>query len=408
MVDNRVRTAIEFFAERIAHDFNNIITPLLAYPDMLLTTVTDEKSVVLIRSMQEAAEHALAVTQQLAALAGGGQLGAEHFDASSVARAAVAAVRGQLEEVGNIEIREDLADALPVTMPQEAFVRALEALLENAIRAVDSTGTGGIVKISGAQVRVDCLSGVGGERIPEGVYHMLAVEDTGPGIQPEELQYIVEPFVTGALKRAGCGAGLGLSVAYCGLRRNGAYLQLESKGAEGTRAVMYFPVRAQVVAASEPSQPSMTAATPRFAPAPQEVLTGAQGSPRVLVVDDERSIVNLFKMILENFIPGVVVDRANNGAEALEMFKNTHYPVLVMDLHMPVMDGQSAFFALEEHCREAQMEMPAVIFCTGYAPQAPLRQAVAAHSRHLLLNKPVQSNLLVRAVRERLPAVTDT
>ena len=417
LVDERVRAAIEYFAERIAHDFNNIITPLLAYPDMLVSMVGDAQSVKLIRSMQGSAEHALSVTQQLAALAGGGQQGPEAFDMCAVARAAVAAVRGQLEAVTPIEIRDRLEEVLPVTMQQEAFVRALEALLENAIRAVDSSGKGGSVTVVAERVRVDCLAGVGGERIPEGVYHMLAVTDTGPGVTPEELQFIIEPFVTGMIRRPGCGAGLGLSVAYCGLRRNGAYLQIESGAVGGTRAAMYIPVmHAGADAASQhPSRQPASAVTASTTQAisvasicAEEKCSDEGGDvQRVLVVDDERSIVNLFKMILENFIPGVVVDRADNGEEALEMFKAKRYPVLVMDLHMPVMDGQSAFFEMESFCRAHGLRMPSVVFCTGYAPQAPLRQAVAEHPRHLMLNKPVKSDLLVKAVRERLEPVSD-
>ena len=418
LVDERVRAAIEYFAERIAHDFNNIITPLLAYPDMLVSMVADEQSVKLIRSMQEAAEHALGVTQQLAALAGGGQQGPAEFDMCAVARAAVAAVRGQLEAVAPIEIRDRLEEVLPVTMQQEAFVRALEVLLENAIRAVDSSGKGGSITVVAERVRVDCLAGVGGERIPEGVYHMLTVTDTGPGVTPEEMPFIIEPFVTGLIRRPGCGAGLGLSVAYCGLRRNGAYLQIESVAGEGTRAAMYVPV-IRVAGADNVSQhQSLQPASAVTASRTQAISTASicaeekcsdEGGEvqRVLVVDDERTIVNLFKMILENFIPGVVVDRADNGEEALEMFKAKRYPVLVMDLHMPVMDGQSAFFEMENYCQSQGLRMPSVVFCTGYAPQAPLRQVVAEHPRHLLLNKPVQSAALVQAVRERLESVSD-
>ena len=109
-------------------------------------------------------------------------------------------------------------------------------------------------------------------------------------------------------------------------------------------------------------------------------------------------------MILEKFIPGVTVDRASNGAEALEKLESMSYPVVVMDLHMPVMDGQEAYFKIKKYCHEHDRKMPAIVFCTGYAPQAALRDEVAEAPGHTLLNKPVQSNLLVEAVRERLPS----
>jgi len=405
LVDEKVRTAIEYFAECLAHDFNNIITPLLAYPDILAPLLPDERCVKLIRSMQESAQHALEVTQRLTALAGGGQTGPQTFDMSAVTAEAVAAVKKQLERSDHVVIRDSLSQACSITMQQEAFVRALEALLENAIRAVGSQACGGTVTVVAENVRIDCMSGVGGEHIPEGVYHSLSVTDTGPGMTAEDMRHIIEPFVTGLIKNPGCGAGLGLSVAYCGLRRNGAYLQIESGVQKGTRATMYFPIVRSGGAVKAETAPQGAAATPAQCAPEQENGPVGRKEQRVLVVDDEHSILNLFKMILENFIPGIVVDRADNGVEAVDVFKQGRHPVLVMDLHMPVMDGQSAFFEIERYCRQNDIPMPAVIFCTGYAPQAPLRQAIGAQQHHLMLNKPVQSHLLVRAVRERLEAV---
>jgi CheY-like chemotaxis protein len=73
-----------------------------------------------------------------------------------------------------------------------------------------------------------------------------------------------------------------------------------------------------------------------------------------------------------------------------------------MDLHMPIMDGEKAFLEIRKYCKEAGIEMPAVVFCTGYAASDVLHKEVAADDRHCILNKPVRDSVLVDALKQRL------
>jgi CheY-like chemotaxis protein len=123
---------------------------------------------------------------------------------------------------------------------------------------------------------------------------------------------------------------------------------------------------------------------------------------RILVVDDEPSIVKLFKMLLEFDLPGKSIETASNGQEAVERFMAAHHRILVMDLHMPVLDGLNAFKSIETACREKSWEMPSVVFCTGYAPADPVLKAVSASTTHCLLQKPVTCDVLIKAVSSRL------
>ena len=123
---------------------------------------------------------------------------------------------------------------------------------------------------------------------------------------------------------------------------------------------------------------------------------------RVMIVDDEASIVKLFKMLLEFDLPGKQIDTACNGAEAVEKFAVGHHGVIVMDLHMPVMDGLSAFLSIESSCRARGWQMPSVVFCTGYAPPGPVLKVVEGSTVHCLLQKPVTSDVLVNTVAARL------
>ena len=124
---------------------------------------------------------------------------------------------------------------------------------------------------------------------------------------------------------------------------------------------------------------------------------------RILVVDDEQIIQRLFEMVLSWELPGYTIDVASNGAEALNAFSRGHHAVLLMDLHMPVMDGQAAFAELQKQCQASNWEMPSVVFCTGYAPPASLSRMLTGNaSHHCLLPKPVSNEALVDAVKRRL------
>lgn len=130
-------------------------------------------------------------------------------------------------------------------------------------------------------------------------------------------------------------------------------------------------------------------------------MTG-NGKTSVLLVDDEGAIRRLFQLILGAALPDCTIDVAADGAEAVDRFSRVHHKVLVMDLHMPVMDGQTAFCRIQELCEEGSLEMPSVVFCTGFAPPDVVTRVVTGSEKHCLLSKPVSGDVLTEAVRSRL------
>ena len=124
---------------------------------------------------------------------------------------------------------------------------------------------------------------------------------------------------------------------------------------------------------------------------------------RLLIVDDEKNVRDLFFKVLACDLPDYRVDLAVNGAEAVENFRQAHHSVILMDLSMPVMNGETAFEEIEKVCQELNWEMPCIIFCTGYDPSQRIRSLVAENSRHCLLLKPVTHACLVEAFKKRLP-----
>jgi CheY-like chemotaxis protein len=112
----------------------------------------------------------------------------------------------------------------------------------------------------------------------------------------------------------------------------------------------------------------------------------------------------LFRAILSQALPDCTFDMAGDGEEAVRAFSEGHHRVLLMDLHMPVMDGQSAFFQIRDLCADRRWEMPSVVFCTGFVPPDTVQAIVAENPTHCLLQKPLSDETLTGAIRKRLRA----
>jgi CheY-like chemotaxis protein len=121
----------------------------------------------------------------------------------------------------------------------------------------------------------------------------------------------------------------------------------------------------------------------------------------LLIVEDDNSLRTFFENLLKTKIPDLVIDCASNGAEALASFHVKHQAVIIMDIFMPIMNGEEAFHEIKKLCKDKKWEMPAVIFCTGYIPPDSIRETIANDSLHCYLAKPVASETLVNAVRNR-------
>ena len=122
---------------------------------------------------------------------------------------------------------------------------------------------------------------------------------------------------------------------------------------------------------------------------------------KMLIVDDEPTIRKLIRLMLRLKFPDLQIDSVTNGVEAVESFQTEHQGVLVMDLHMPVMDGLKAFSKLEQQCKSNNWEMPSIIFCTGFDPSNGVKQLVENNPKHCLLLKPVDSEVLSAEVKSR-------
>lgn len=123
---------------------------------------------------------------------------------------------------------------------------------------------------------------------------------------------------------------------------------------------------------------------------------------RALVADDDPATRNVYSVILTENLPDLTVDVAANGLEAVDLFTDRHHGVLVLDLQMPVMDGLRTYHRVVELCKSKRWAMPAIVFCTAYAPPEPFKDIVTEGQPHCILDKPMTSDQLLAAVRERV------
>jgi two-component system, chemotaxis family, chemotaxis protein CheY len=124
----------------------------------------------------------------------------------------------------------------------------------------------------------------------------------------------------------------------------------------------------------------------------------------ILIVDDDKHIRELFLEVIAMGLPEVRVDVASNGMEAVTMFRDLHYKIIVMDVVMPVMNGEQAFREIRKFCTENKKKMPRIIFCTGYDPTSTITSFVQSDERHCLIQKPVSNKMLINMLKQRLEA----
>jgi two-component system cell cycle sensor histidine kinase/response regulator CckA len=388
VLDDTVRENLRGFAGRIAHDFNNLLTPLLAYPQLIRADLpADSTGRGLLDVVEDISETMANITRRLAEFAIPRSNGKHWVAVDDVLQEVIASIENSDLATG-ITIAPIKKSELGVMVSRDVMIDPLKEICTNALESMSGKG---VLSTTVDSLVLDEAFPVLGNKIPAGPYARISIHDTGVGMSEEVRDRAFDPFFTTDMQSKARGAGLGLTIALASVRDCGGFILLGDASPDGFTVSVLFPAAQEVapVLAHDVVPATPTAST-------------AVLKRRVLVVDDEAPIVDLFKLMLESIIPNVEVDTAGNGREALEAFKLHQHSVIVMDLHMPEMDGQSAFAALNKLCAENGWSMPGVVFCTGYAPPDGVKDAIAGDSLHDLLHKPVTTEALVQAVESRL------
>jgi len=370
--------AIGRLAGGVAHDFNNLLTVLGGRSRLLLDRLRrDDPLRRDIELIQETADRAATLTQQLLAFSRKQVLAPKVLDLNAV----VVNMDTMLRRL----IGEDI-DLVTVPGPALGRVKAdpgqIEQVIMNlAINARDAMPRGGQLTIETANVELDEAYARRHVAVRPGPHVMLAVSDTGPGMDAETQARVFEPFFT--TKEPGKGTGLGLATVYGIVKQSGGNIWVYSEPGRGTTFKIYLP---RVEEAAEPVEPAKALAGP------------PRGLETVLVVEDDEALRELAREILQSH--GYTVLEARHGGEALPIGERHAGPIhlLVTDVVMPWMSGRE----LARRLMPAHPEMK-VLYVSGYTENAVVHNGVLDPDT-AFLQKPFTPDALARKVREVLDA----
>jgi len=370
--------AIGRLAGGVAHDFNNLLTVISGRSELLLRRLrADDPLRQGLDLIHSTAERAAELTRQLLAFSRKQVLQPQVLQLNAV----VAGLAPMLQRLISEDI-ELLTVLDPALGPVKADSAQLEQVLLNlAVNARDAMPQGGRLTLETANVSLDATYARQHGGVQPGPYVMLAVTDTGCGMDAETRAHIFEPFFT--TKGPGKGTGLGLATVYGIVKQSGGHIWVYSEPGQGTTFKTYLP---QVDGAGEMSGPGT--------PLPK----AAQGSETLLLVEDEQGVRELARDILQ--AAGYTVLEASYGSEALQICRRYPGPMhlLLTDVVMPHMSGRQ----LAERLAPLYPEMK-VLYMSGYTDNAVVHHGVLDPGT-AYLQKPFTPDSLARKVREILDA----
>ncbi len=366
--------AIGRLAGGVAHDFNNILTVITGYAEMLAEKAAgDEDFESDITEVLKAADHASALTNQLLVFSRHKVRTPETLNLNEVVE--------RLEKMLRRIIGEDVA-LVTHTQPELSAIRADPAQIEQviinlAVNARDAMPGGGTLTIETADVKLDAAYARTHVGVAPGQYVMLAVSDTGTGMAPETRLRLFEPFFT--TKERGKGTGLGLSTVYGIVKQCNGEIWVYSELGRGSTFKIYLPV--------VDAKPEEASASDQ----PEQAIGGAE---TVLLVEDEFGVRKLVSSVLA--AQGYQILETGDPLDALRMCEEYSEPIhlLLTDVVMPNMSGRD----LAGRAVKLRPELR-VLYMSGYTDHAVAYQDIDGAP---FIQKPFSPGALARKIREVL------
>jgi PAS domain S-box-containing protein len=368
--------AVGRLAGGVAHDFNNLLMIISGYAELMEESSADPNKVVYYATqIQAASSRAATVTRQLLAFSRKQILEPTVLDLNYIVT--------DLEKMLPRLLGEDVETVLELD-PQVGTVRAdrgqIEQVIMNlAVNARDAMPQGGRLTIATSNVALDA-SYYQGVEVPPGHYVLLAVSDTGTGMDAETQVHIFEPFFT--TKEAAKGTGLGLATVYGIVKQSHGFIWVYSEPGRGSIFKVYLP---RVDAAADSGKSLQ----------PNPVPVG--GDETLLLVEDEAALCNVCRVYLES--KGYTVLEAGNAREAMKICRSYDRPIhlLITDIVMPGLGG----LELAKSALELRPAL-AIILVSGYTDRELDREAIGFGE---FLQKPFSFDALARTVRSLLDRI---
>ncbi|MGH8695889.1 MAG: PAS domain S-box protein, partial [Burkholderiales bacterium] len=377
--------AIGHLTGGIAHDFNNILTSVMGYLVLAAEREGAHGDAKLAKYLNQAhlsCERARDLIQQMLTFSRGQRGERRPVALGPLVKEAVKLLRSTMP--ATLELVTELDDAAPQVMLDP--VQADQVLLNLGINARDATDGHGAVTVGVRRIAVDGALCASCRKRIAGDFVELEVRDTGPGIVPEAMDRMFEPFFS--TKEVGKGSGMGLATVHGIVHEHGGHIVVASQPGRGASFRVLFPTLPAEEGAARPARKARAVAA-----APRVALAG-----HVLVVDDEAMVSEFMKELLESW--GLAVTAKPNGMEAREAFARTpeRYDLVVTDQTMPRVTG----LQLARELLEIRPTVPVILY-TGYADDLTEAQAHAAGVR-ALIRKPVEPAALLALLEAHLPS----
>jgi two-component system, cell cycle sensor histidine kinase and response regulator CckA len=364
----------------IAHDFNNLLGVIIGYGQVLKRRLGASSDLLeCAEEIEKAGQRAASLTRQLLAFSRQQILTPSILKLNDLVLDMAKMLPRLLGE--DITVNTSLSSDLGMVKADQGQIE--QVIMNLAVNARDAMPEGGTLRIETANVGLDQAYAWQHPGAKPGHYVMLAVIDSGTGIDPETLTHIFEPFFT--TKEVGKGTGLGLATVYGVVKQSGGYIWVESEPGHGASFQIFLP------RVDEPT--AEIAATTR-------VDETVGGSETILLVEDSEALRKLTRSFLETH--GFKVLVAQDGEEALQV--EARHPgkidLLLTDVVMPGINGR----ALAEKLLPKQLGMR-VLYISGYTDSFVARHGVLEEGM-VLLHKPFTEEVLIRKVRDVLDVKT--
>lgn len=331
--------AIGTLAGGIAHDFNNILTAIIGYSQLLERQIPqDNPAWSNLQEVLKAGIRAKDLVKQILTFSRQRKSELQPTDIHLVLSEVMQLLRSTIPTTIDIKQNISSSNAIILTDPGQLH-QVIMNLCTNAFHAMGETGGQLTISLDAKEIAKDELRDV-----EPGPYIRLKISDTGCGMDHATLTRIFEPYFT--TKDPGSGTGLGLSVVHGIVEKHHGHIFIESTPGNGTTVSLYFP---KVAAAISPKEKEILKSIPG-------------GDENILVVDDEKSIVELHRLVLESL--GYKVTTCTQSGKALEIFRSHpgEYDLVITDMAMPKMTGAE----LAQQLIALRPTIP-IILCTGFS-----------------------------------------
>ncbi|MBI2497166.1 MAG: response regulator, partial [Opitutae bacterium] len=367
--------SIGMLAGGLAHDLNNMLSPILMGLGLLRLKSSDPEALRLADIMAGSAEKGAALIRQVLAFARGAEGEKRPLEVRPVIREVAAFLSETLPR--SIVIQEEVPADLWLIRGDATQLH--QVLMNLGVNARDAMPAGGLLVFQAENTAVDAMLASAHPGAQPGDYVVITVEDTGTGIPSEVVDRIFDPFFT--TKALGKGTGLGLSMVLGIVKAHGGFLTVHSEPGNGTAFRLLFPAERATLA---PEEPAVIPAAPH-----------GHGET-ILVIDDEASIRDMLRTFLEHY--GYRVRLAEDGASGIELHRlhRDEIQLILTDMMMPGLQIGALLSAL----REVTPEIPIVLMSGLIGPEN--RETIATLACAGFMQKPMTGEDLAQVIRRAL------